>query len=110
MNYFVVLLYDLFKKDFFGFEALKEMKESGNGRGMMYRIMKWGDIPFFIFLSWYDPIFAVLYKRRSKSFNGFRRRDYFILVLSTLIGCIIWSGFWSAGIEFVKYIFPQWFS
>lgn len=110
LNYFVVLLYDVFKKDFFGFEALKEMKRSGNGKGIMYTIMKWGDVPFFIFLSWYDPIFAVLYKRKSSQFDGFKKQDYFILVLSTAIGCFIWSCFWSLGIELIKYIFPKWLS
>lgn len=105
MNYLVVLLYDLFKKDFFGFEALKEMKKSGKGTGIMHTIMKLGDIPFFIFLSWYDPMFAVLYKRKSQNFDGFKKRDYFILVLSTATGCLIWSGMWSAGIELFKKIF-----
>lgn len=105
INYFMVLLYDYFKKDLFGFEEIKKIKARGGQHGadkLLHKIMRWGDTPFFLALSFYDPIFAVLYKRESTDFDGFKKRDYWILLLSTAIGCIFWSLIWSGGIYVFK--------
>lgn len=107
LNYLFIKIYDLFKKDLFGFEALKKMTvdEVKNEWRFMHKVLKWGSIPVFIALSWYDPIFAVIYKRKSHNFDGFTARDYKILILSTAIGCVIWSGAWTGGIALFKLVF-----
>ena len=97
LNWVLILVYDLFNKDFFGFDEIKKIKENaqhGRKKGLLYKIISWGDIPAFIALSFYDPFLATLYKRRLGT-TGLKARDYFILALSTVIACVLWSGLWS---------------
>ncbi len=105
LNYVCIIIYDKIKLDLFGFEKLKEIKahtkDSGNP-SFLHKILHWGDIPAFIALSWYDPIFAVLYKRKSTQFDGFRRRDYWMLILSTFLSCVMWSAIWGPAAYLVK--------
>lgn len=103
LNYLMVLAYDFFKKDLFGFEEIKKLKENAHDpfikktwfQKRIVQFEKYGNIPLFLFLSWYDPFMAVLYKRQSPHFNGFRRKDYWVLFISTLFACAVWSGMWS---------------
>ncbi|HVY36107.1 MAG TPA: hypothetical protein VG982_02415 [Candidatus Paceibacterota bacterium] len=103
-NYILILIYDLFKKDLFGFEALKKMKADGviaGNQKLIHRLLRWGEVPVFIALSWYDPVFAVLYKRKTTEYNGLTRRDFYYLMLSTAVGCVIWSGVWTGAIQLI---------
>lgn len=100
-NYVLVLIYDWIGKDLFGFEGIKKVKmglsEKENLTKIQRRILwflKYGEIPLFLFLSWYDPFMATLWKRKSAEFTGFQKKDYWILILSTFLGCFIWSSFW----------------
>lgn len=103
LNYLMILAYDFFKKDLFGFEEIKKIKEAAHDpaakktwiQKRIIQFEKYGNIPLFLFLSWYDPFMTVLYKRRSRHFDGFRKKDYWILFISTLFACVIWSGVWS---------------
>lgn len=103
LNYFMVLGYDFFKRDLFGFEEIKRLKEQAHDPSIkktwiqkrILQFEKYGNLPLFLFLSWYDPFMAVLYKRRDSEFGGFTRRDYWILFISTLFSCAVWSGMWS---------------
>ena len=107
LNYVCIIIYDKIKLDLFGFEKLKEIRTNGDSSGkpsFMYRVLRWGDIPAFILFSWYDPIFAVIYKRKSTQFDGFRRRDYYLLIISTFIGCVLWSAIWGPAAYLVKNI------
>jgi hypothetical protein len=109
LNYLLVLAYDFFKKDLFGFEEIKKIKDQAHDPSIkktwfqkrIIQFEKYGNLPLFLFLSWYDPFMAVLYKRKSSHFNGFQKRDYLILFCSTLFACIVWSGMWS-WIAFLK--------
>lgn len=105
LNYVCIIIYDRIKLDLFGFETLKKLKahgaESGK-RSFMHRVLHWGDVPAFIALSWYDPIFAVLYKRTSTEFDGFKRRDYWLLILSTFMSCVMWSAIWGPAAYVVR--------
>ncbi len=95
LNYILVLLYDVMKKDLFGFEEIKKFQDDQNSKGLLRKILKMGSVPAFIALSFYDPFLATLYKRKGESFSGFKRRDYLNLILSTAIGCFLWSSIWS---------------
>lgn len=109
LNYLLVLAYDFFKKDLFGFEEIKKLKEEAHDATIkktwiqrrIVQFEKYGRLPLFLLLSWYDPFMAVLYTRRNNQFNGFTRRDYMILFFSTLFACLVWSGMWS-WIAFLK--------
>jgi len=97
LNWLMVLIYDLFDKDLFGFDEIKRVKagsEATLDHKWLRRIVRWGDVPAFIALSFYDPFLATLYRRDLDS-KGMKKRDYFVLVVSTAIGCIVWSGLWS---------------
>ncbi len=105
LNYLCIIIYDQIKLDLFGFEKLKEIKMHAGDAGkssFIHRVLHWGDIPAFIALSWYDPIFAVIYKRKSTQFDGFKRRDYWLLIVSTFIGCVLWSLIWGPAAYLVK--------
>ena len=103
LNYLLVLAYDYFKRDLFGFEEIKKLKEEAHDESIkktwiqkrIVQFERYGSIPLFLLLSVYDPFMAVLYKRRSNDYNGFSKRDYVILFFSTLFACVVWSGIWS---------------
>ena len=103
LNYALVLAYDFFKKDWFGFEEIKKIKEQAHDthaektriQNIILWFEKYGSIPLFLFLSFYDPFMAVLYKRKNNTFSGFTPRDYVLLFFCTLFACTIWSLIWS---------------
>lgn len=111
LNYLCVFIYDKIKLDLFGFEALKELKEgtADGKKTFIQRVLKWGDVPAFIAMSWYDPIFAVIYKRKSRQFDGFTKRDHWMLMLSTFIACVLWSLIWGPAAYLVKQLIQYFF-
>ena len=109
LNFLLVLAYDVLKRDLFGFEEIKKIKNSAHDpnvkhtrfQKILIKVERYGTIPLFLLLSFYDPFLAVLYKRKSASFDGFTKRDYLLLFVSTLFACIVWSGIWS-WLAFIK--------
>lgn len=99
LNYALVLVYDVFKIDLFSFEEIKKFKDDTIVKTwkekLLQKIIQMGEIPAFIALSFYDPFLAVLYKRESRNFDGFKKKDYWNLVLATFIGCFLWSLLWT---------------
>lgn len=103
LNYGMVFAYDFFKKDLFGFEEIKRIKKLAHDpktkknwiQRKIIQFEKYGSLPLFLFLSWYDPFMALLYKRESTNFDGFKKRDHLLLFVSTLFACVVWSGMWS---------------
>lgn len=99
LNYLLVLVYDFFKKDLFGFEEIKRLKDVRVPKTwkekLLQKVACSGEIPTFILLSFWDPFLGTLYKRKSRDFDGFKRKDYWNLILATLIGCFLWSLLWS---------------
>lgn len=103
LNYLLVFAYDFFKKDLFGFEEIKRLKQEAHDPSIkktwfqkrILQFEKYGSLPLFLFLSWYDPFMAVLYKRKDQDFSGFKKRDHIIMFFSTLFACLVWSGMWS---------------
>jgi hypothetical protein len=97
LNYLLIKAYDVVKKDIFSFETIKNIKagEIGDSDKRKYKVavflLKHGDLFLFIFLCWWDPFLATLYKRKSTKFDGLTKADYLTLMLSTFIACIIWS-------------------
>lgn len=116
INYLLIRVYDLLHTDIFGFEEIKKLKERLDAnpdssidqvlqsesetltkkQKKILKYLKRGELILFLFLSWLDPFLATLWKRKSTKFDGFTKRDYKILVLSTFIGCFIWSFWWVA--------------
>ena len=102
LNYCLVFLYDFLKKDIFGFEKFKSLKElliSNERKSYLEKTLFFlyrygGEVPVFVFLIWYDPFLVVLYTRKGPAFQGFKKRDHVILIISTVLSCIAWSAFW----------------
>lgn len=103
LNYLLVLAYDYFKRDLFGFEEIKKLKEQAHDptikktwiQRRIVQFERYGSVPLFLFLAWYDPFMAVLYKRRGNDFGGFSKRDHWTMFVATLFACLVWSGMWS---------------
>lgn len=98
--------YDLSKKDWFGFEALKSVKEEMSGGGfwkkLMRAILRLGDFPAFILLSiTSDPFMTTLYLRKGAGkYDGMTTRDKWIFFGSLLLSNGYWTLRWSVIVVF----------
>ncbi|MEI6400082.1 MAG: hypothetical protein WCO58_01000 [bacterium] len=91
LNFLLIKLYDWTKKDVFGFEFLKDIKDNPGGHKFIRKIISLGKIPAFIILSIYDPFLATIFVRKSKKFDGMTKTDWQNLLISGFIGNIAWS-------------------
>ena len=92
-----VLFYDLTKKDWFGFEAAKSVRDEFEGRGFWKGIvrvaLRFGDAPAFIALSLYcDPFMTTIYLRKgTEQYDGLSGRDWRIFFGSVVVS----NGYWT---------------
>ena len=102
-----ILFYDWAKKDWFGFETLKELKETET-TGLFGRIFKrmlhWGNIPMFLVLSIYtDPFMVTVYFRnKAHEHRGLTRRDWKIFWASVVVSNAYWTLRWTVIFEVVR--------
>jgi len=102
-----ILFYDWAKKDWFGFEALKELRETETqgvfGR-IFRRVVRFGDIPAFILLSIYsDPFMvAVYFRKKGHEHRGLTRRDWKIFWASVVVSNAYWTLRWTVIFEVVR--------
>lgn len=121
-----IRLYDWAKRDWFGFEATKKVRDelSKDGRWMrlIQRIIQLGDIPaFFAILFLHplgDPFMVTMYLRKgSERYNGLTGRDRDIFWATVIVSNGYWTLRWTAIVELVRQIlwpmlirpFLQWF-
>jgi hypothetical protein len=97
--------YDWSKRDWLGIEAVKELREPGEAKGLrklLVRILQWGDLPAFFALSVYtDPFITTAYMRRG-AFTSMTSRDWGIFLGSWIIGNGEWILVLSGGIWLVR--------
>ncbi len=97
--------YDWSKRDWLGIEAIKDLREPGETKGLrklFARALQAGDIPAFLALSIYtDPFITTAYMRRG-AFTSMTRRDWGIFLGSWLIGNGEWILVLSGGIWMVR--------
>ena len=95
--YLYLVFYDWAKKDWFGFEAIKEIRDGESTQG---RLAKWGqafarkgDLAAFVFWSSVsDPFMTTLYLRKGAgNYNGMSRRDWAIFWSSVLVSNVGWT-------------------
>jgi len=104
--YITLLLYDLTKKDWFGIELIKELREY-EGKAKTFGIMSWmlrrGKFAAFLILSLkFDPFTAVVYMRKgANEFTGMDRKSWIIFFGSWAIGNLAWIVVTSAGISII---------
>ena len=102
-----MLLDDWAKKDIFGFEMLKELRDEELHGGfvgrLLRRVLSWGDIAAFIALSIYgDPFLVTVYLRKKANVHrGLTRRDW-----SIFWGAVLFSnGYWTLRWAFIFELF-----
>jgi hypothetical protein len=105
--WFYIIFYDWAKKDWFGFELLKELKEeerSGRGGRLLQKILKLGDIPAFFALSIYqDPFMTTVYlRKKGHGHAGLSRRDWNFFWSSVFVSNAYWTLRWIVIIELVR--------
>jgi hypothetical protein len=108
-SYAIIRYYDYTEHDWLGLEALKltrEMEiEPGKMPTRMQRLVRLGDVPAFLVLAIYDPVYSTLYLRKGKSlYNGFTARDWKIFNLSVVYANVLWTSGWLSAIEFIRFI------
>lgn len=92
----IMKLYDVTKKDWFGIETIKEVKNY-DGKHKAGRIASWilrrGDPASLVFLSiQFDPFITTAYLRHGAfQFNGMKKRDWRIFTGSLIIGNVYWT-------------------
>lgn len=89
-------LYDWLKKDWFGFEAVKNVQHQFAGNRFIGKFLKLGDVAAFFALSVYaDPFMVTVYLRKESKFNGLTKRDYTIFWSSVLVSNAYWTLRWT---------------
>lgn len=106
-NYFTIIIYDKTKKDWFGIEWIKELKEySGTSRYL--RTLSWilnrGKIIVMILLSVYtNPFTTTAYMRKGvNKFNGIDGKGWVIFFTSWFIANLEWMLMVFAGVSVFK--------
>jgi hypothetical protein len=91
----LIKFYDWSKTDWLGIETLKDIRENP-ARTRLEKLLQWllrkGDAVALVVLSLkLNPFNVMLYLRRGAYlYNGMGRRDWLVLVASTLIGNLYW--------------------
>lgn len=105
-----IRLYDWSKKDWFGFELMKEWRdetkhETWFGR-TLHRITRNGGIPAFLILSIHgDPFFTTVYFRHKNSqYHGLTKRDWGIFGASVLVSNAYWTIRWTVVVQILFFI------
>ncbi|MCX6721538.1 MAG: hypothetical protein NT026_02995 [Candidatus Staskawiczbacteria bacterium] len=105
--YATLIVYNLTKKDWFGIELLKELREY-KGRGKIFGAMSWilkkGQVASFVFLSLkFDPFTTVAYIRTgANEFPKMDCRAWKIFFGSWLLGNLSWLAVVFTGVSLVK--------
>jgi len=103
-------LYDRFKRDVFGIEELKRLRES-EATTRTGRLLRWAlrqnDFVVFIVLTLMTNQFVVTawLRRGSGQFNGMLRRDWVIFLSSVALGNLYWIAVVSGAIHLFKTFF-----
>lgn len=97
--------YDKSKRDWLGIEAVKDLKDPGEFKGLrklLARVLRMGEIPAFLALSIYtDPFITTAYMRKG-AFTSMTSRDWGIFLGSWVIGNGEWILVLSGGIWLVR--------
>lgn len=110
LNLAVIRAYDWSKRDWLMLESLKELKHESRVEGVggfVGWVLRKGDVPAFVILSWIeDAIVVTLYLRHGvNQFNGLSRRDWTIFWASTVVSNLFWIVSVASVIEVIRLIF-----
>lgn len=110
VNLAVIRAYDWSKRDWLMLETLKDLKHKSEDEGVggfVGWVLRKGDIPAFVILSWIeDAIVVTLYLRHGvNQFNGLSRRDWMIFWTSTILSNLFWILSVVSVIELFRFVF-----
>ncbi len=100
-------LYDHFKRDLFGIEELKRLRETG-ATTWAGKMLRWAlgqnDLVVFVVLTLMANPFVVTawLRRGAGEFNGMQRRDWMIFLSSVALGNLYWIAVVSGVIHLIK--------
>ncbi|MEP7336556.1 MAG: hypothetical protein ABI977_02235 [Acidobacteriota bacterium] len=100
-------LYDHFKRDLFGIEELKRLREA-EATNWTGKVLRWAlrqnDVVVFFVLTLMTNQFVVTawLRRGAGEFNGMKRRDWTIFLCSFVLGNLYWIAVLSGVIHLVK--------
>jgi len=107
--YATLVIYNLTKKDWFGIELVKELREY-KGERRVFRAMSWmlnkGQLVSFLFLSLkFDPFTTAVYMRQgANKFSAMDCRSWQIFFASWFIGNLSWIVVVFTGVSAVEYV------
>jgi hypothetical protein len=95
VNLLAIRAYDWAGRDLLLIESLKDLKTCQGGGFWSRRlsaVLRAGDVPAFVLLSWLeDALVVTLYLRKgSYLFNGLSRRDWMVFVGATVLSNLLW--------------------
>ena len=108
MCYLYLLFYDWSKRDWFGFELLKEARDGEGGQGLIERLVrkiakKGGWLAFLSLSVYMDPFMTTVYMRSgAEKYDGLSSRDWKIFWGSVLVANLAWTGIVSSGLALIK--------
>ncbi|MDO8729034.1 MAG: hypothetical protein Q7K26_04060 [bacterium] len=106
--YLTILFYDWCKIDWLGIEALKEVGEGREGKGLFHRIIGWifsrGELVVFLFISvkWNPFICFAFMRHGAHQYNGMTRRDWQIFIASVVVSNTWWTTIVFTGLTLVE--------
>lgn len=99
----LIKLYDLSGQDWLGFEAVKEIRDSAEGKGpikgFFRRVLQGSDLGAFFLLScWGSPFQTTAYLRKKEdAYHRLTARDWRIFLASVLVSNGFWTMVWILG-------------
>jgi hypothetical protein len=105
-----IRFYDWAKKDWLGFETLKELKDETGHRGrlanLVQRVARFGDVPAFLALCVYgDPFMVTVYLRRgARKYDNLSRRDWAVFWTSVVVSNGYWTLRWTVIVEVARIV------
>ena len=107
-----MVFYDWAKRDWFGFEALKELREmetTGVFGRLFRRALRFGDVLAFFALSIYhDPFMVTVYFRnKGHEHGGLTQRDWRIFWTSVVVSNAYWTLRWTVIFELIRILWER---
>lgn len=110
MCFVYIRFYDWAKKDWFGFELVKEWRDEEKHEHwfghLLHRLTRMGGVPAFFALSMYgDPFLTTVYLRHKHTkFDGLSRRDWAIFSASVLFSNGYWTLRWTVIVVVAQFV------
>ena len=110
---FLIFIYDRTKKDWFGFELVKEVRDGEEKQGRVVRFIQYlarksNWLAFLVLSAYTDPFMTTVYMRKgAEAYNGLSRRDWGIFWGSVLVANLWWTTAMTFAVAGVRLFFHR---